>query len=211
MRKGFWGLTVSIPAARCRLSTQHNRENIMRYKILAGATLGAATFMLLGAQANAGGFFARLTGLEEIGGLGAGETGAIFSPGKGTLDLDLITKASTITFKLTYSGVTSPVTQAHIHFGKEHVAGGIIVFFCSNLPSPPPNTKACPLNGGTVTGTITAAGVIGPTPQNIQPGDFNALVAALKSDTAYANVHTQNFPAGEIRGQIQRKEEEEER
>jgi hypothetical protein len=33
-------------------------------------------------------------------------------------------------------------------------------------------------------------------------------VAALESDTAYANIHTSAFPAGEIRGQIRRGERE---
>jgi hypothetical protein len=33
-------------------------------------------------------------------------------------------------------------------------------------------------------------------------GDFAAVVAALTSVTAYANIHTKAFPAGEIRGQI---------
>jgi CHRD domain len=53
-----------------------------------------------------------------------------------------------------------------------------------------------------VTGTITGANVIGPTPQNVPVGDFNALVQALLSNTAYGNIHTVGFPSGEIRGQI---------
>ena len=36
------------------------------------------------------------------------------------------------------------------------------------------------------------------------PGDFDALTDALTSNTAYGNIHTVNFPAGEIRGQIRR-------
>jgi hypothetical protein len=162
----------------------------MHCNILAG-TLGTVAFMLLGAHANAG--------------LGAGETGAIFSPGKATLDLDLNRKTQTIKFKLTYSGFpsTSTVTQAHIHFAKVHVAGGIIVFFCTNLGNAPADTPACPTPNGTVKGTITPASVLGlAAQQNVHPGDFGALVAALDSNTAYGNIHTVNFPAGEIRGQI---------
>ena len=85
-----------------------------------------------------------------------------------------------------------------------------MVFFCSNLASPPPGTQACPLDGGTVTGTFTATSVIGPTAQGVTPGNFDALVAALVSNTAYGNIHTVNFPAGEIRGQIQRGERDDE-
>ena len=176
----------------------------MRCVKLAWTILGTAAFMLLGAHAHAAEFTAHFSGFQEIGALGAGETGAIFSRGKGTLQLDLNRNARTLAFKLTYSGLGSRVTQAHIHFGKVHVAGGIIVFFCSNLASPPPGTQACPQDGGTVTGTITPANVIGPTPQGIVPGDFDALTDALTSNTAYGNIHTVNFPAGEIRGQIRR-------
>ena len=79
-----------------------------------------------------------------------------------------------------------------------------MVFFCSNLANPPAGTQPCPADGGTVTGTITAASVIGPTAQNVTPGDFDALSDALESDTAYGNIHTMKFPAGEIRGQIRR-------
>jgi hypothetical protein len=44
--------------------------------------------------------------------------------------------------------------------------------------------------------------VVGPAAQNIPAGDFDGLLAAIQSDTAYGNIHTKNFPAGEIRGQI---------
>ena len=168
----------------------------MRCNILT-VTLGTATFMLLGAHANAKDFSATFSGFEELGEINA-ETGAIFSPGTATLDLDLDRKAGTITFKLKYSGLTSAVTQAHIHFGKEHVAGGIMVFFCTNLGNGPMGTKPCPTPSGKVTGTITSASVVGITTQNVPVGDFSALVAALVSNTAYANIHTVNFPAGEI-------------
>lgn len=152
-------------------------------------------------------FTTKFSGFEEIGPLGAGETGAIFSPGQATLDLTLDRQSQALAFTLTYSGLTS-VTQAHIHFGKRHVAGGIMVFFCSNLPSPPAGTQSCPTSAGTVSGTITAASVIAVPGQNITAGDFDALTQALLSNTAYGNIHTSKFPAGEIRGQIRRVREE---
>jgi len=176
----------------------------MRYNKLAWTTVGAAALVLLGTHVNAAEFSASFSGFQEIGGLGAGETGAIFSHGKGTLEVDLNRRDRTLTFRLSYSGLGSNVTQAHIHFGKIHVAGGIMVFLCSNLAAPPPGTQACPLNSGTVSGTITAAGVVGPAAQGIALGDFDAVVAALSSNTAYGNIHTATFPAGEIRGQLRR-------
>ncbi len=148
-------------------------------------------------------FSAHLTGFQEVGALNA-ETGAVFSPGTGTLTLDLDRDASTLTYDLTYSSLNAPVTQAHIHFGKIHVPGGIIVFLCSNLGNGPAGTPACPATGGTVTGTLTPASVVGPAAQAITPGNFDALVVALTSDTAYGNIHTTRFPAGEIRGQVRR-------
>jgi hypothetical protein len=132
----------------------------------------------------------------------------IRSNATGTLHLSVDKNAKTATFTLTYSDfgstppTTGPVTQATIHFGKRHVGGGIMVFFCSNLGNGPAGTPACPANAGTVSGTFAAASVIGPVPQNISAGDFDAFVDALRANAAYANIHTTAFPAGEIRGQI---------
>lgn len=175
----------------------------MRLKLLASATL-AAQFMLLSPHANAVEFSAKLVGFEEI-------PTAIFSQGSGKLDLHLNRNARTITFKLTYSGLSAPVTQSHIHFGKRHVAGAITVFFCTNLANGPAGTQPCPANGGTVTGTITGSNVLAIAAQGMPAGDFDALVTLLQTDTAYANVHTTNFPAGEIRGQIRRDDGDDDR
>jgi hypothetical protein len=165
--------------------------------------LAAATICVVAPAADAEEFHARFSGFNEVGALNA-ETGAILSNGRGTLDLNLDRKAQTLAFKLTYSSLGAQVTQAHIHFGKAHVPGGVIVFFCSNLTTAPAGTQACPPTGGTVTGTIVGANVIGPAAQNINPGDFDALADAIASDTAYANIHTVKFPAGEIRAEIRR-------
>lgn len=146
-------------------------------------------------------FHAVLSGFNEIGELNK-ESGAILTSGSGTLDLKLDRRNETLSFTLNFQNLTSPVTQAHIHFGKVHVAGGIMVFFCSNLPNPPAGTQPCPTNGGTVTGTLSAANVQAIAGENVPAGDFDAIVDALLSNTAYANVHTANFPSGEIRGQI---------
>jgi len=148
-------------------------------------------------------YVAHLTGFEEIG-ASAAPTGAILSNGKGTLVLHVDRDSQTATYELTYSDLTTAVTQAHFHFGKIHVPGNVFVFLCTNLNNGPAGTPMCPAAGGTVTGTITAAEILGVPSQNIPAGTFDALIAALVSDTTYANVHTTKFPAGEIRGQVQR-------
>jgi CHRD domain len=110
----------------------------------------------------------------------------------------------TISFELSYADMTSPVTQAHIHFGASKTNGGVMVFLCGG-PKP-----ACPASG-TVSGTITAADVsVLPAtngdsviPQGIAPGDLAGLLTAIRTGTAYVNVHTAVYPSGEIRGQIQ--------
>jgi hypothetical protein len=166
--------------------------------------LAALTLLLLSVPTRAQEYSAKFSGFQEVGGVGAGETGAIFSTGQATLKLTLDQTAGTLTYKLTYSGLTN-VLQSHIHFGKEHVAGGIMVFFCSNLGNGPAGTPTCPDDSSgevTVTGTVRAAGVVGPTAQGITVGDFAGVVAALASNTAYGNIHTKQFPAGEIRGQV---------
>jgi CHRD domain len=176
----------------------------MSRRLWAGAMPAAVMLLLLSVPVRAQEYSAKFSGFQEVGGLGGGETGAILSTGQATLKLTLDKTAQTLTYKLTYSGLSN-VLQSHIHFGKEHVAGGIMVFFCTNLGNGPAGTPTCPDDASgevTVTGTVTATGVVGPTAQNITAGDFAGVVAALASDTAYGNIHTKQFPAGEIRGQV---------
>jgi len=85
------------------------------------------------------------------------------------------------------------------------VNGSIVIFLCQTATNPDPTGLApqCPQEG-IVTGTITAANVIaGATAtQQLAAGDFAAVVTAIHAGFAYANVHTQLSPGGEIRGQI---------
>jgi CHRD domain len=181
----------------------------------------AVTSAIVAFSANYGraqNFAGVLSGFNEIGeitglyqnGDGVPYTGAILSNGTGTVKLVLDRTAGTISYTLTYSNVgatppmTGTVTQAHIHFGKSRNSGGILVFFCTNLGNGPTGvtTPPCPLTSGTVTGTWTKANVVAITGENVAAGNFDALVAALLSNTAYANVHQSGIPSGEIRGQV---------
>lgn len=106
-------------------------------------------------------------------------------------------------YKLKYQGIATPVTQAHIHLGRTGLAGGIIAWLCGTAAAPgPAGTPVCPQGGGTVEGTIDAADIIGPSGQGIATGELTEVVKALRKRAVYANVHSQQFPGGEIRGQI---------
>ena len=126
------------------------------------------------------------------------------SPAKGTFSATIDDQAQTISYKLTYSGFTTNVLQSHIHFGNRFAASGIALFLCTNLGNGPAGTQACPSPAGTITGTLHPADVVGPTAQGIPAGaaGWDAVVKAIRAGLTYANVHTQQFPGGEIRVQL---------
>jgi hypothetical protein len=185
---------------------------MLRWRLLrAGLITTAVTFSASSGYAQEFYFVASLNGFEELGSLPSATafpTGAILSNGTGFAELLVNRSAGLISYTLTYDnvGTTAPltgtVTQAHIHFGKSRDSGGIMVFFCTNLGNAPAGTPPCPVTSGIVTGIWTGASVVGPATQNVVAGNFNALLQALDSDTAYANIHTTALGAGEIRGQI---------
>jgi hypothetical protein len=139
-------------------------------------------------------FGARLVSFEEVP--------ALSNAAEGTFNMVIDSSDSSFDFELTFSGISgSGATQAHIHLGQKGVNGGITVFFCTNLGNGPAGTPLCPANG-TVTGTVTAANVIGPSGQGLAPGEFAELLKAIRAGAVYANVHSALFPGGEIRGQL---------
>jgi hypothetical protein len=138
---------------------------------------------------------ARLDGYQE--------TPSISTAAHGSFDAQI--GSSSIQYTLRYEGLEGgTVMFAHIHLGQRHTMGGVIVFLCGGGGKP-----ACPNSpNGTVEGTITEANVVGPAAQGIAgggaAGTFAELVRAIQVGAAYANVHTQQFPAGEIRGQLRK-------
>jgi Cu/Zn superoxide dismutase len=80
----------------------------------------------------------------------------------------------TITWRLTFSGLTGRAFAAHIHSGPRNKSGPVIVSLCSPCKS----------------GASGRANV------------DESVLKALESGKTYVNVHTRKNPAGEIRGQI---------
>ena len=125
------------------------------------------------------------------------------TPGSGRFTAKIDDDAQTIDYKLSYEGLEAPAIAAHIHLGARGTTGGVSAFLCSGG-----NKPACPPGGGTVTGTITPADIIGPAAQGIAPGEFAEVVRAIRNGAVYANVHSTLRPGGEIRGQLRSSDED---
>jgi len=141
---------------------------------------------------------ALLTGYEET-------PAAVSTTGRGEFTATIDADGDAIVYTETYSGLQGPVTQSHIHVGQLGVSGSVVIFLCQTAANPDPTGLApqCPQEG-TVSGTITAANVIaGSTAsQQLVAGDLAAVITAIRAGAAYANVHTNPSPGGEIRGQL---------
>jgi len=126
----------------------------------------------------------------------------ISTTGGGTFKAKVANDGESFSWTLSYEALEGSVLQSHIHFGAPAITGGISIFLCTNLGNGPAGTQACPASPATISGTATAADVIGPNGQGIEPGAFDEILAAMRSGFAYANVHSSKWPGGEIRGQL---------
>ena len=100
--------------------------------------------------------------------------------GNGTV---LLNAARTqITINLTFRGLLAPITIAHIHNGAFGV-GGPVILDIRDLITTSDEGRA----GSIVNGTLSVTA---------------AQAEVLLAGNGYFNVHTREFPGGEIRGQI---------
>jgi hypothetical protein len=102
-------------------------------------------------------------------------TGAVSNAG-GTFSAT-ITKSDTgasVSWQLSFSGLTGNAIAAHIHTGAVGSPGPVVLALCGPCTSPASGT-----------GNLT-----------------DAALQAIEGGTAYVNVHTPTNPGGEIRGQL---------
>lgn len=128
------------------------------------------------------------TTLTPVGGTG--------STGSGTFTAQFDPATATLSFTMTWTGLTADLTNSHIHLAPSIGANGpvLIPFFgASPIETITPAPPALPLGtSGTLTESITIT-------------DSTALANFLSGSAAgllYVNVHTSNFPGGEIRGDL---------
>jgi hypothetical protein len=139
---------------------------------------------------------------------GLNEPPAVMTGAHGMFEATINADESGFEYTLTYEGLEGNVTQSHIHIGQVLVNGGISIWLCETATNPAPAAVAAatPDCGGphaaTVTGTVTAAQVIGPAGQGVSAAEFSEVLNAMRHRVAYANVHSSMSPGGEIRGQL---------
>lgn len=106
---------------------------------------------------------------------GKSEVPATTSSGTGTADLDYDAASKKLSWTITYSGLSGPVTAAHFHGPAEPGKNaGVAVAI--------PNATSSPVKGSA---TLT-----------------DAQAADLLGGKYYINIHTAANPGGEIRGQV---------
>ena len=122
-------------------------------------------------------FTSNLTGLQE--------TPPNASPASGSGTFTLNEARTDLSFNVTYTGLTGgSITGTHFHVAPLDVAGPIVRGLDIGSATSP---------NGTFAGVWRSTDAQALTP---------VLVNALFDNNIYFNIHTQVFPAGEIRGQL---------
>ncbi len=117
--------------------------------------------------------------------LDAAQHGHVGEIGVGTFtgSYDDVTNVFSVT-SMSADFMTGPIVVSHVHLGAAGVNGGVLVDFGAL---------------GSWSGSPSAT----YTPNGSTAAFAEANEAALLSNGTYINLHTANYPAGEIRGQIQ--------
>ena len=102
---------------------------------------------------------------------------------------------SSLDYKLIVANIQN-VTMAHIHLGGPTATGNIVAWL---YPSAPPAVLIPGRSDGVLAeGTITSGDLV----NDLAGQELSDLVDAMNAGLAYVNVHTSQFPPGEIRGNL---------
>ena len=123
-------------------------------------------------------FAANLTGQQEVPPVNTQATGQAI----------VVPLNQSVSYYVNVTGIEG-VTQGHIHSGVQGENGPIVVtLFQFDSPQ----------NGVTQSDNITATNLEGP----MQGKTIPDLVSTMKNGSTYVNVHTEQNPNGEVRGQL---------
>lgn len=134
---------------------------------------------------------------------GANEVPPVASPGTGLATVILDPTAQTLQINVTFSGLTSNVTAAHIHCCAPLGTNAGVATTVPAFPGFPTGVTS-----GTYTSAVfdlTQPLIYNPAFVTAQGGLAAAeatLIAGIQAGQSYLNIHTANNPGGEIRGQL---------
>jgi hypothetical protein len=126
--------------------------------------------------------------------------------GTGILTVNIAQDPVTLTFALTYRGIATNASMAHIHAGPRGENGGIIFFLCADTPPEGVEVAPCPQPSATLSGTLTADDFLATDNPTLPVPTFARAINAIRNGNTYFNVHSETYPGGEIRGQIENPE-----
>jgi hypothetical protein len=161
----------------------------MRHLLIAGAATAA---LASGGSAQAATYFATLNGANQ------NPVNATPATGTATVTVDAI--LNTMTVDVTFTGLTSAATAAHIHCCIAPPGNTGVATTTPTFPGFPTATS------GTYDQTFDLLNSSSYNPAFITANGGTAasaeiaLLAGLAAGDAYLNIHDANFPAGEIRG-----------
>ncbi len=90
------------------------------------------------------------------------------------------------------------VTEAHIHMGKKGQSGSVVVWLYPSPKATKGQQFSGEFNGVLASGTFNSGDLVGP----LKGTSLSQLASVIENGEAYVNVHTKQYPEGEIRGQI---------
>lgn len=114
------------------------------------------------------------------------------TPATGLATVSFNSSTDSLTYNITFSGLSAPATASHIHAGGPTVNGPVVLPFTNQGP---PSAVS-----GSFSGTLTAADLIPNAGAGINT--FADAINAIETGNAYVNIHDSVFPGGEIRGQL---------
>jgi hypothetical protein len=126
---------------------------------------------------------------------GGQEVPSVDTKATGLARFQLNAEGTELSYKLIVANIEN-VTMAHIHMAAAGVNGPVVVWLYPSAP--PAQLIAGRFDGILAEGVITEANLVGP----LAGMDFDDLLGAMRAGMTYVNVHTSQFPPGEIRGQI---------
>lgn len=139
---------------------------------------------------------ATLTGAQEVPPSG--------SPGIGSALVTFDTVTNLLTVNVSFAGLVSPTIASHIHCCTPPGANALVATIVPTFPGFPLGVTT-----GTYLQTFDMSLASSYNPAFITAhggtvaGAQAAFVAGLLSGQTYLNIHTTQFPGGEIRGQLQ--------